>query len=125
MWLDVKLTASRTWASDTLIAANNSWTVTIPSSLAAGSYVLRHEIIALHSADQANGAQNYPQCINLQISGKGTAKPSGIKATKLYSPTGKGIKISIYWPVLTSYSIPGPAVWKGAVKRWVERVFEA
>ncbi|CAD0024866.1 unnamed protein product [Aureobasidium pullulans] len=114
-----------TWASDTLIANNNSWTVTIPSSLIAGSYVLRHEIIALHSADQANGAQNYPNCINFQISGKGTAKPAGVKATKLYSATSKSIAISIYWPVLKSYTIPGPALWKGAVKRWVERIFEA
>jgi cellulase len=49
------------WASDKLIANNNSWTVTIPTSIAAGQYVLRHEIIALHSAGQADGAQNYPQ----------------------------------------------------------------
>jgi len=38
-----------------------SWTVKIPSSLAPGSYVLRHEIIGLHSAGSSNGAQNYPQ----------------------------------------------------------------
>jgi hypothetical protein len=38
-----------------------TWTVKIPSSLAPGSYVLRHEIIALHSAGSSNGAQNYPQ----------------------------------------------------------------
>lgn len=114
-----------TWASDTLIANNNSWTVTIPSSIIAGSYVLRHEIIALHSADHENGAQNYPNCINFQISGKGTAKPAGVKATKLYGAKDKGIAVSIYWPTLTSYTIPGPAVWKGAVKRWAERIWEA
>jgi len=38
-----------------------SWNVKIPSSLAPGSYVLRHEIIGLHSAGSSNGAQNYPQ----------------------------------------------------------------
>ena len=38
------------WAATKLIANNNSWTVTIPSNIAAGQYVLRHEIIALHSA---------------------------------------------------------------------------
>lgn len=38
-----------------------SWNVKIPSSLASGSYVLRHEIIGLHSAGNPNGAQNYPQ----------------------------------------------------------------
>ena len=50
-----------TWASDQLIANNNSWTVKIPTSIAPGNYVLRHEIIALHSAGTADGAQNYPQ----------------------------------------------------------------
>src|SRR3954464_13355149 len=44
------------WASDNLIANNNSWAVNIPSTLAPGPYVLRHEIIALHSANQADGA---------------------------------------------------------------------
>jgi cellulase len=97
----------------------------MPSSLIQGSYVLRHEIIALHSADKPNGAQNYPNCINFQVSGKGTAKPTGVKAVKLYGAKDKSIAISIYWPVLKSYSIPGPAMWKGAVKRWVERIWEA
>lgn len=48
------------WASDDLIANNNTWAVTIPTSIAAGNYVLRHEIIALHSANNEDGAQNYP-----------------------------------------------------------------
>ncbi|KAI5210546.1 glycoside hydrolase [Aureobasidium subglaciale] len=117
--------APGTWATDTLIANNMSWTITIPSSLLAGSYVLRHEIIALHNADHDNGAQNYPNCINFQISGKGTAKPAGVKYNKLYTAQSKGIAVSIYWPTLTSYTFPGPALWKGAVKRWVERIFEA
>lgn len=46
-----------TWASDQLIANNNSWVVTIPKSIKAGNYVMRHEIIALHSAETLNGAQ--------------------------------------------------------------------
>ena len=57
-------TVPGTWASDQLIANNNSWSVTIPESLAPGAYVLRHEIIALHSAQESDGAQNYPQCVN-------------------------------------------------------------
>jgi cellulase len=79
----------------------------------------------LHSADKPNGAQNYPNCINFQISGKGSAKPAGVKATKLYGEKDKGVAVSIYWPVLKSYIIPGPAVWKGVVKRFVERIWEA
>lgn len=60
-------TVPGTWASDQLIANNNSWTVKIPTSVAPGNYVLRHEIIALHSAGQSDGAQNYPQVRHFQL----------------------------------------------------------
>jgi cellulase len=53
------------WAVNDLVNNNNSWVVTVPSSLKAGAYVLRHEIVSLHAARSDNGAQNYPQCVNL------------------------------------------------------------
>jgi hypothetical protein len=102
-----------TWASDKLISANNSWTVTIPSTIASGNYVLRHEIIALHSAGQSNGAQNYPQCVNLKVTGGGSDSPSGTLGTKLYTNTDPGILVNIY-TALKSYTIPGPALYSGA-----------
>ena len=59
------------WAAVKMIGQNNTWPVTVPESLAAGKYVFRHEIIALHGAGDANGAQNYPQvcflCISIMI----------------------------------------------------------
>ncbi|KAF2118909.1 glycosyl hydrolase family 61-domain-containing protein [Lophiotrema nucula] len=102
-----------TWAATTLIANNNSWTVTIPSTLAAGNYVLRHEIIALHSAGQEDGAQNYPGCVNVAVTNAGAAAPSSESATKFYTPTDPGILVNIYSD-LTTYDIPGPALWDGA-----------
>ncbi|KFY14502.1 hypothetical protein V491_06023, partial [Pseudogymnoascus sp. VKM F-3775] len=98
------------WASDKLIANNNTWVSTIPSDIAPGNYVLRHEIIALHSAYDANGAQNYPQCINLIVTGSGTASPAGVAGTELYTSTDAGILIDIY-KTLDSYVIPGPALY--------------
>jgi hypothetical protein len=78
------------WATDKLIANNNTWTVTIPSNLASGNYVIRHEIIALHAANSANGAQAYPQCINFAVSGGGSGKVSGgVPATSFYKATGE------------------------------------
>jgi Auxiliary Activity family 9 (formerly GH61) len=102
-----------TWADNELIAANNSWTVTIPSSIEPGNYVLRHEIIALHEAKSKDGAQNYPQCINLEITGSGTASPSGTPGEELYSPSDPGLLINIY-TTFTTYAIPGPTLWSGA-----------
>ncbi|TVY15519.1 Endoglucanase-4 [Lachnellula arida] len=102
------------WATDQLIADNNTWTVVIPPTIAPGNYVLRHEIIALHSAASANGAQNYPQCVNLAISSSGTAAPAGVLATSFYSATDPGILFDIYGS-FTSYTIPGPPTYSGGV----------
>jgi cellulase len=102
------------WAQDVLTENGLWWTVKIPASLAPGSYVLRHEILALHSAYNEGGAQFYPQCINLIITGSGTANPSGVPATQLYNSKDGGIIYGIYndeqKPV---YKAPGPAVWSG------------
>jgi hypothetical protein len=102
------------WATDELIAADGKWSVTVPESLAPGQYVLRHEIIALHSAGDTNGAQNYPQCFNLEVTGSGTASPEGVLGTALYTPEDAGIKVGIYSPLGDSYEVPGPAVWSRA-----------
>ncbi|KAL8886231.1 MAG: hypothetical protein Q9205_003095 [Flavoplaca limonia] len=102
------------WASDDLIAANMSWTVTIPENVAPGNYVLRHEIIALHSAHDKDGAQNYPQCVNLKVTGAGTDKlASGTPGMELYTPEDAGIFVNIY-NEMTGYTIPGPKLYSGA-----------
>ncbi|EHY59340.1 hypothetical protein HRR83_001386 [Exophiala dermatitidis] len=102
------------WASDDMIANNNSWVVTIPSTIAPGNYVLRHETIALHSAQNENGAQNYPQCVNLEVTGSGSnSLTTGTLGTKLYTAQDPGILINIYQK-LTSYVIPGPKLIDGA-----------
>ena len=102
------------WASDEMLANNFTWVTTIPSSIAPGKYVLRHETIALHSAGSVGGAQAYPQCVNLEVTGSGTnTLSSGTLGTALYTETDPGILVNIYYPVLTSYDIPGPAVMAG------------
>ncbi|KAF9885988.1 hypothetical protein FE257_012166 [Aspergillus nanangensis] len=101
------------WGDDQLIADNNSWMVKIPPTIAPGNYVLRHELFALHSAGSENGAQAYMQCFNLQITGSGSVKPSGVLAVNLYSPTDPGILVNIYQSL--QYVIPGPTLIPQAV----------
>jgi AA9 family protein len=96
------------WASDQLIENGNGWVVKVPETLAAGNYVLRHEIIAHHASGQANGAQNYPQCINIQVTGGGSDLPSGTVATSLYKADDEGILFDIY-SAGSTYPMPGPA----------------
>jgi hypothetical protein len=95
--------------------------VLISAAIKPGNYVLRHEIIALHSANNKDGAQNYPNCINLVITGSGTVSPSSSGAdtrvgTKFYTDSDPGILIDIYSKI-SSYSMPGPKVWSGLKKR--------
>jgi cellulase len=101
-----------TWAADELISNGNSWTVEIPSSIAPGKYVLRHEILALHASGQPNGAQAYPQCVNLEITGSGSTTPSGEPATSFYTASDPGILFNLY-ESFSSYDIPGPALFSG------------
>lgn len=102
-----------TWASDIMINNNNTWTSTIPIDIGPGNYVVRHEIIALHGAGSEDGAQNYPQCLNLEITGSGTLAPSGTLGEKLYTSKDAGILVNIYAPI-TSYTIPGPPMYNAS-----------
>lgn len=56
--------ANGQWAQGQLIADNSSWTTTIPASLKAGEYLLRHELLAIHSSNQP---QFYPECAQLKV----------------------------------------------------------
>lgn len=111
-----------TWASDILIEKNFTWTTQLPQNLAPGNYVIRHEIIALHLANDTDGAQNYPQCLNIHVT-QSTAVASstddsvtgGEVAPKFYTPTDPGIFFDVH-RILTGYPIPGPAMWSDAAK---------
>ncbi|CAK7233408.1 hypothetical protein SCUCBS95973_008585, partial [Sporothrix curviconia] len=106
--------AANHWAADDLLANNLSWSVRLPSDIAPGNYVLRHEMIALHAAGNANGAQNYPFCFNLVVSGNGTAAPTGIPAESFYKSNDPGILFDLFTK-FTTYVIPGPPLYSEAL----------
>ncbi|CAE7146088.1 unnamed protein product [Rhizoctonia solani] len=104
------------WAgTDVLLSQNGLWTVTIPENLKPGQYLLRHEIIALHGAQNYPGAQFYPSCTQFEITGSGSALPNDsdlVSFPGAYSPTDPGVKYNPYVGA-TTYPIPGPPVWDG------------
>ena len=110
------------WATEVLIGANNSWQVGIPRGIKGGAYVLRHEIVALHYAGREDGAQNYPQCVNLWVegddggggAGEGVDLRGGLPATELYGAEDPGVAVDIYGGGVRTYVIPGPTVVAGA-----------
>ncbi|KAG8722726.1 hypothetical protein FRC08_012605 [Ceratobasidium sp. 394] len=98
------------WATD--IANNNKGLirVTLPCDLPPGDYLLRSELIALHSAGGANGAQLYVGCAQLRVGGSGTGMKSTPTSLPGYSAQDPGLLINIYG-TLTSYKAPGPTVY--------------
>lgn len=71
-----------------------AWTSTIPKTLVAGNYLIRHELIALH---QANTPQFYAECAQIVVTGSGTASPSGAFLANIpgYAPqSDPGITVS-------------------------------
>lgn len=100
------------WVTDDLRANGNRWDVTIPTGIASGNYVIRMEIIALQEVTRA-GAQNYPRCFNLEITGGGSDRPAGVRGTALYKSSDPGLNVDITQPQPGGYPIPGPAVYTG------------
>jgi cellulase len=90
-------TGTGKWAVDTMIANQGWWEFTMPSCVAPGQYLMRIELLALHSAYSSGGAQFYMSCANLQITGSGTK--TGDKTVKFpgaYSASDPGIMLNIY-----------------------------
>ncbi|KAF4612910.1 hypothetical protein D9613_010909 [Agrocybe pediades] len=103
------------WASDTLARSNFTYNVHIPSKIAPGSYLLRHENLALHAASSQGGAQFYPVCIQLTVTGGGSLNPSGLSFPGTYKATDPGILFNVYQgdTVNAAYVPPGGPVYPG------------
>lgn len=71
-------------------------------------YLLRAELIALHAASSYPGAQLYMECAQIAVTGGGNGNPATVSFPGAYKGTDPGIKFQLYWPVPTSYTIPGP-----------------
>ena len=84
-------------------------TYTVPKCIPSGNYLVRHEIIALHSAYAYPGAQFYPGCHQLKVTGGGNKTPTGLVAFPgAYKATDAGITYDAYNP--KTYTVPGPAL---------------
>ncbi|KAL1872011.1 hypothetical protein VTK73DRAFT_1755 [Phialemonium thermophilum] len=101
------------WGTKDLNTCCGKMNVKIPSDLPPGDYLLRAEVIALHTAAAPNGAQFYMSCYQLTVTGgSGSATPSGVSFPGAYTASDPGILINIHAP-LSTYTAPGPAVYAG------------
>lgn len=95
--------------------ANQGWSyANIPTCLAPGQYLLRQELLALHSAYGNMGAQFYQSCAQLNVSGGGSYMPSQtVSIPGAYSQNDPGILIQIWVNSVPDngrrpYTAPGP-----------------
>ena len=107
-----------TWATDNMVSNGGVASATIPSDIAAGNYVLRNEIIALHKAHLGE-PEFYMQCGNVEVTGAGTDDLSGagVAASLLYSTVDTQIYgFSIYdnRGDGSEWIVPGGALYSGA-----------
>ncbi|KAH8170452.1 glycosyl hydrolase family 61 domain-containing protein [Sarocladium implicatum] len=82
-----------------------SQTVTIPSCIANGEYLIRFEQIGLHSA---GAPQLYISCSQVRVTGgSGSASPNLLSFPGSYSMSDPGLSANIWWPIPTNYKAPG------------------
>lgn len=113
------VTSSGVWGVDDMIKNTDSngfgWQkFTMPSCIAPGQYLMRVELLALHSASSEGGAQFYQSCAQIKVTGSGSYSPASSAEMSLpggYTATDPGILANIYdSSIYTSYKAPGPAV---------------
>lgn len=104
--------------------ASGGWVdFTMPQCITPGQYLLRAEIIALHSASKSMGAQFYMGCAQIKVASaySGSIMGQTVSFPGAYRQDEPGVLVSIYDKMGnpkgngTPYKIPGPAVWNDTV----------
>ncbi|KAM0171725.1 hypothetical protein ACHAPF_007972 [Botrytis cinerea] len=111
--IDEYIEVNGTWASNLMDAGNMSYTFNLPTGMASGEYLLRSEMLALHSAQTVGGAQWYIGCAQLSITGtSGDSCGPSIELPGDYNATDPSIYIpDIYYGFdISTYTPPGGAV---------------
>lgn len=83
-------------------------------NVAAGDYIIRPEIIALHEGNRPSGAQFYMGCIHVKVGGSASGSlPAGVSIPGYVTATNPGVLFNIYGS-FQNYPNPGPKLWSGA-----------
>ncbi|KAI0129665.1 glycoside hydrolase family 61 protein [Xylariales sp. AK1849] len=97
IWEDTFNTGTKLWGVDNMISQNGWVNFAMPSCIAAGQYLMRVELLALHSASNSMGAQFYMSCAQIAVTGSGTFSPSStVSFPGAYTQNDPSILINIY-----------------------------
>lgn len=102
------------WCSDKIIDNNGIMTMTLPSDLARGEYLVRTELLSLHEADKnPPDPQFYVGCAQISLDSNGNAGPAPEAVTSIpghVKESDPSVNFSVYapkWP----YPMSGPQVY--------------
>ena len=85
--------------------------VTLPTDIAPGDYLVRHEIIALHLAQARGGAEFYPSCTQIRVGGSQSGTPDQtVSFPGAYSDDDPGIYDPNVYDSGQTYTFPGPPI---------------
>jgi hypothetical protein len=99
--------------SSSLVVTGGVANASLPKTLAAGNYLIRHEIIALHLATSFGGAEFYPACAQIKVGGSETGAPTAEELVSIpgaYSDNDPGIFDPNVFDTSAPYVFPGPAI---------------
>jgi hypothetical protein len=101
------------WGTDAIFYdKGNAQSVTIPSEIPSGNYVLRTEVVSIHNNGDVGNRQFWPQAFNIRVTGgdDSAQMPAGKKGTELYNASDYLLQWDLYWHTAdeTIENAPGP-----------------
>ncbi|KAF8993255.1 glycosyl hydrolase family 61-domain-containing protein, partial [Cyathus striatus] len=88
----------------------DTFTTTIPKDTPSGEYLVRIEQIALHLT---GSPEFFISCAQIKVINGGKGNPSKVSIPGYIPHNDESIMVNIYPPYPTSYTCPGPSVWRG------------
>ncbi|RYP38608.1 hypothetical protein DL767_002544 [Monosporascus sp. MG133] len=104
------------WGTNDLNACCGKMDVPIPANTPSGDYLLRAEVIALHTAGSSGGAQFYVSCYQITVEGGSGSVPAGVSLPGAFKASDPGILVNIH-SKMSNYVNPGPAVIPGGTTK--------
>jgi hypothetical protein len=98
------------WATD-ILATTGAVHATVPSCLAPGEYLVRHEIVNVGNCLRVNGCQIYPSCVQVKVIGNGDVRPKELTAFP-GTYTSKNILWQFNKIKKEDYKVPGPSLFE-------------
>ncbi|KAG8900266.1 hypothetical protein FRB99_006166 [Tulasnella sp. 403] len=115
-WVKIQetgLLADNSWAQLDELHAGKPLTVKLPDNLPDGEHLVRQEIIALHNVGKT-GAESYPSCTQINISGgQGQLPDGGVSFPGAYKADDPGLTFNPFKNKTGPYEIPGGPVLLG------------